>query len=381
MARMFRIGMIGGGIESATGERHRQAIRLTGRIEWTCGAFGSTRHRSFQAGTAWHMPTARVFGTYRDLFRRVPRMSADERLDFVTVIAPNYLHYPVAMAAFDVGIPVFCCAPMTTNMDESLNLERKRSDRGLAYGLALPYTAFPLVLQARALVQAGTLGTVRKIVTVFPQGWLATRLETAGNKQAGWRTDPRRAGPSCCMADLGIPCANLAEFVSGQAITEVCADLRTFVAGRPLDDDGSVLLHFDKGAHGAILASQVCIGQDASLRLLVWGDKGGLDWRLSRPDELRFTPLNGVARTLSAASTDLSSDARAALRFPADPADPLVAPLAVQYDAFADRVANAPNPATPPCPTTVDGIRAMSFLDAVLRNTHPENTEKWTRLA
>jgi len=372
--------MIGGGIESATGERHRQAIRLTGRIEWTCGAFGSTRHRSFQAGAAWKMPAARVFGTYRDLFRRVPRMSADERLDFVTVIAPNYLHYPIAMAAFDVGLPVFCCAPMTTNMDESLNLERKRIDRGLAYGLALPYTAFPLVIQARALVQAGALGTVRKIVTVFPQGWLATRLETAGNKQAGWRTDPRRAGPSCCMTDLGIPCASLAEFVSGQAITEVCADLRTFVAGRPLDDDGSVLLHFDKGAHGAILASQVCIGRDDSLRLWVWGDKGGLDWRLSRPDELRFMPLNGVARTLSTESPDLSRDAQAALRFPSDPSDPLVAPLALQYDAFADRVANAPNPAEPPCPTSADGIRAMSFLDAVLRNTDPENTEKWTRL-
>jgi predicted dehydrogenase len=381
MARTFRMGMIGGGIESATGERHRQAIRLTGRIAWTCGAFGSTRHRSFQAGAAWNMPAAHVFGTYRDLFRRVPRMPDGERLDFVTVIAPNYLHYPVAMAAFDVGLPVFCCAPMTTNMDESLNLERKRHDRGLAYGLALPYIAFPLVIQARALVQAGALGAVRKIVTVFPQGWLATRLETAGNKQAGWRTDPRRAGPSCCMTELGIPCASLAEFVSGQAITEVCADLRAFVPGRPLDDDGSVLLHFDKGAHGAILASQVCFGRDNALRLLVWGDKGGLDWRLSRPHELRFTPLSGAAQIVSAESPDLCREARAALRFPADPADPLVAPLALQYDAFADRVAAAANPASPPCPATAEGIRASAFLDAVLRNTHPENTTKWTRLA
>ena len=380
MARAFRIGMIGGGLDSATGERHRKAIAMTGRIEWVCGAFGSTRHHSYQTGAAWKVPTEHVFGTYRDLFRRVPRMPASKRLDFVTVIVPNYMHYPIAMAAFDVEMPVFCCAPMTTNMDEALNLERKRNDHGLAYGLALPYTAFPMVIQARALVQAGALGTLRKVVTVFPQGWLATRLETAGNKQAGWRTDPRRGGPSCCMADLGLHCFNLAEFVSGQSVTEVCAELRTFVAGRPLDDDGSVLLRFDKGAHGAIWASQVCIGQDASLRIMVWGDKGGLEWRLSHPDELRFTPLNKPTQILSTESSDLVDEARTALRFPRDPADPLLAPLALHYDAFADSVANSKKTALPACPTTADGIRAMTFLDAVLRNTHPESTEKWTAL-
>ncbi len=381
MARTFRIGMIGGGLESAMGETHRKAIQLTGRIELVCGAFGSTRHRSFQAGSALNLPTDRVYGTYRDMFRREARMPDAERLDFVSVVVPNNMHYPVAMAAFDADINVFCCAPMTTNMDEAMNLERKRNDRGLTYGLWLPYTAFPMIIQARAMVQAGELGTVRKVVIVFPQGWLATRLETTGNKQAGWRTDPRRAGPSCCMADLGIHCACLAEFVSGLAITEVCADLRTFVSGRPLDDDGTVLLHFDKGAHGTIWASQVCIGHNASLRIMVWGDKGGLDWRLSDPDELRFSHLTDPLKRFTPESPDLAPETRQALRFARDEANYLIAPLALQYDAFADRVAKMKKPAMPACPSTVEGVRTMSFLDAVFRNADPENKEKWTRLA
>lgn len=381
MARMFRIGMVGGGVDSVMGEVHRAAIRLTGRIELACGSFGSTRHHSFQSGAALQFPPERVFGTYRDLFRREARVPAGERLDFVSVVVPNNMHYPVAMAAFDVGLNVFCCAPMTTNLDEARNLERKRADRNLAYGLCDPCRAFPMVLHARALVRGGELGTVRKVVAVYPKGWLATRLETAGNKQAGWRTDPRRVGPSGCMMDLGAPCVSLAEFVTGQTVTEVCADLRTFVAGRPLADDGTVLLHFDKGAHGTIWASQICIGQDDGLRILVWGDKGGLDWRLEQPDELRFSPLNGVTQTLSTRSPGLAPEAQAALRFPHDAAHPLLAPIALHYDAFANSLVADPSSPPPACPSTVEGIRTISFLDAVLRNVAPENTGKWTALA
>lgn len=378
MAQTFKVGMIGAGLESASGEIHREAIRLTGRAELACGAFGSTRHHSFQTGTALNLPPDRVYGTYRDLFRRESRLPADKQPDFVSIIVPNNMHYPIAMAAFDVGFNVFCCSPMTTNMDEALNLERKRSDRGLAYGLWLPFAAFPMVFHARALVQAGELGSIRKVVVTYPKGWLATRLETAGNKQAGWRTDPRRAGPSCCMADLGLHCAFLSEFVTGQSITKVCADLLTFVAGRPLDDDGTVLLHFDRGAHGAIWASQVCSDHVSPLCVRVWGSTGSIEWHLNEPERLLFTPLHGSVQMIDTSSPDLCAEAKAALRFPYDATAPLVAPLAHQYDAFIDRLGSGNEKPTLASPSTAEGIRTMSFLDAVLRNTHPDNTEKWT---
>jgi len=380
MTHVVRVGIIGGGLDSATGETHRKAIRLTGRAEMVCGAFGSTRHHSFQAGAAFNLPKDRVYGTYRDLFRRESRLPAEQRPGMISIIVPNNMHYPISMAAFDVGFHVFCCSPMTTNMDEALNLERKRKDRGLDYALWLPYAAFPMVIHARALVHAGELGTVRKVVVTYPKGWLATRLETAGNKQAGWRTDPRRSGPSCCMADLGVHCAFLAEFVSGQTITEVCADLRTFVAGRPLDDDGTVLLHFDHGAHGAIWASQVCNDHVAPLRIRVWGTKGSIEWHLNKPEQLLFIPLDGAVQTLHTDTPSLAAEAKAALRFATNDDDPLIAPLALQYDAFMDRLGDGREKPAVMSPSTVEGIATMSFLDAVLRNTNPENTEKWTQL-
>ena len=241
MNRKLRMAMVGGGKESFIGQFHRTAAQMTGRIDLVCGAFGSTRHRSFEGGEDLGLPRERVYGAYRDMLRKEATLAPDVKPDFIVVTAPNNLHYPVSMAALDAGFHVLCEKPLTTTMDEILNLGRKLDDKQRLIGLALSYSGYSMVRQAQKLIREGRLGNIRRVVVECPQGWLATRLETAGNRQASWRADPRRAGPSGCMADVGVHGAYLTELFTGLAITEVSADMRACVAGRPLEDDGAVL--------------------------------------------------------------------------------------------------------------------------------------------
>ena len=267
MKRKLRMAMVGGGKESFIARFHRLAAQMTGRIELVCGAFGSTRHRSFEGGEALDLPRERVYGAYRDMLRKEATLPDDLRPDFISIVAPNNLHYPVAMAALDAGFHVFTEKPLTTTMDEVLNLGRKLEDKRRLIGLALTYTGLPMVRHARQLVADGRLGVLRRIVVECPQGWLATRLETAGNRPAGWRADPRRAGPSGCMLDVGAHGAYLAELVGGQPIVEVSADIRACVAGRQIDDDGAVLFRLASGCQGVLWASQIAVGETGGIRL------------------------------------------------------------------------------------------------------------------
>ena len=379
MKRILRMAMVGGGQESFMAQFHRQAAQLTGRIQLASGAFGSTRHRSFEGGEALELPRDRVYGAYRDLLRKEATLADDQKPDFVVVSAPNNLHYPVAMAAFDAGFHVFCEKPLTTTLDEVLNLERKLNDKQRLLGLALPYTGYPMVRQARALIQEGRLGNIRRVAVEDPQGWLATRLETAGNRQAGWRADPRRVGPSGCMADVGSHGAYLAELLTGLSITEVSADVRACVAGRQVDDDGAVLFRLANGALGVLWASQISIGETGNLKIRVYGDKGGLQWELDRPDLLTVYGASGNAETLRTSMPPTPQQAMP----PAGNCTGLCESLAYVYNQFADGVLafDGKRELAPAYPSLAEGIRGVAFVDAVLRNTHPESTEKWTKLA
>lgn len=379
MKRILRMAMVGGGLESFMARYHRQAAQMTGRIELVCGAFGSTRHRSFEGGEALELPRERVYGAYRDLLRKESTLADGQKPDFVVVTAPNNLHYPVAMAALDAGFHVFCEKPLTTTLDEVLNLGRKLDDKQRLIGLALSYSGYAMIRQARTLIQEGRLGNIRRVAIEYPQGWLATRLETAGNRQAGWRADPRRVGPSGCMADVGSHGAYLAEFLTGMAITEVSADIRACVAGRQVDDDGAVLFRLANGALGVLWASQVSIGETGSLKIRIYGDKGGLQWELDRPDVLLLHTLPGASETLRAtgAVTPL------AMTPPLGGNAGVCEALAYVYNQFADGVLafDGKRDPAPVYPSLAEGIRSVAFVDAVLRNTQPENTEKWTKLA
>ena len=246
------------------------------------GAFSSDAARSKASGRDLYLAEDRCYGSYGEMLAAESRLPAEARIDFVSIVTPNFLHFPVAKAALEHGFHVMCDKPMTFNLAEARELEAIVKKSGLLFGLTHNYTGYPLVKEARERVRAGALGRVRKVVVEYPQGWLAARLEESGQKQADWRTDPKRAGISCCMGDIGTHAENLAEYVTGLRIKSLCADLTTFVPGRPLDDDGNVLLRLEGGAKGVLHASQISVGEENALSLRVYGEKGGLIWRQER---------------------------------------------------------------------------------------------------
>lgn len=371
--------MVGGGKESFVSRYHLMAAQMTGRIELACGAFGSTRHRSFEGGEELALPRDRVYGAYRDMLRKEATLPADVKPDFIIITAPNNLHYPVAMAALDAGFHVLCEKPLTTSLDEVLNLGRKLDDKQRLIGLTYSYTGYSMVRHAQKLIREGRLGNLRRVVVECPQGWLATRLETAGNRQASWRADPRRAGPSGCMADVGSHGAYLVELFTGQQITEVSADVRSCVAGRPLEDDGAVLFRLSSGALGVLWASQVAVGENGGVRIRIFGDKGGLLWELDNPTELTLHTPNGASEVLRShiPLTPLTATP------PAGRTECFCEALSYIYNQFADGVLafNGKRDPKPAYPSLQEGIRSVAFVDAVIRNTRPENTDKWTKLA
>lgn len=372
MSKKTRVGMVGGGAESFMGGIHRAALEQSGCIELVCGAFGSTRQSSFETGKMLKLPTRRVYGTYRDMFRREAALPENDRMDFVVILAPNAMHYPVAMSSIDAGFPVFSEKPFTCNMDEALNLTRKQQARGFAYGIAMVYEGYPMLQKARGLIQDDkVIGTIRKVVSTYPLGWLAQRLETAGNKQAGWRADPRRCGPAGCLIDLGIHCFYLTEWVSGLAVSEVCADLRPTVAGRILDDDCSVLVRFESGARGVFLASQIAAGRSDGLTIELIGDKGALVWSQSEPDRLL---LRGIDDSKQVFTGGVAAAPAASAPTPYGNNAAYIAALSSAYRAFADYLeatrSKKPAAAVPRGFMSIEeGLRAVVFVDAVLRNS------------
>ncbi len=255
------------------------AATLDGQIELAAGAFSSDPARSKASGRALYLPEDRCYGSYAEMFAAEAKLPPERRIDFVSIVTPNFLHFPIAKAALERGFHVMCDKPMTFNLAEARELEKIVAKSGLLFGLTHNYTGYPLVKEARARIQEGRLGAVRKVVVEYPQGWLSDRLEASGQKQADWRTDPQRAGASCCIGDIGTHAENLAEYITGLKIAALCADLATFVPGRPLDDDGNVLLRFEEKngviAKGVLHASQISVGEENALSIRVYGEKGG----------------------------------------------------------------------------------------------------------
>ena len=388
MNRKLNVGMVGGGNDSFMGHIHRSAIEQSGRVELVCGAFGSTRNTSFETGKRLQLPTQRVYGIYRDMFRRETALPDGERMDFAVILAPNAMHYPVAMSALDAKFPVFCEKPYTCTLDEALNLSRKQKGTGLPYGIAMAYQGYPMLQKARELIlKDKAIGTVRKIIVLYPLGWLAQRLETAGSKQANWRADPRRCGPAGCLADLGTHCFYVAEWLSGLTVSEVCADLRATIAGRILDDDCSILARFNGGARGIFLTSQVATGRNDGLSIEVAGDKGTLTWVQRIPERLVLRRPDCSEEILQGGiATDPISYGPA----PYGNNTAYIAALAATYSAFADyldasKAAQTPPPSPPGFMTVEEGLRNVAFVDAVLKNTAAPETgqpppAKWTPL-
>lgn len=381
MERKLRMGMVGGGQGAFIGAVHRMAAQLDGGIELVCGAFSSTAAKSRASGAALFLPPERVYDDYRAMLRAEVALPAGERMDFVVVVTPNSTHFPIARAALEAGFHVVCDKPLTTTLAEAEELRAAVRESGLLFCLTHNYTGYPLVRQARELVARGEVGAIRRVVVEYPQGWMATALEKAGVKQAGWRTDPRQAGSSFTMGDIGTHCANLLEYITGLGIREVFARLNTFVPGRVLDDDGSVLLNLAGGAHGLLWASGVATGEENGLNIRIYGEKAALKWRQEEPNTLVFQPADGPAQLQRTGTGAALPPAQSATRLPAGHPEGFIEAFANLYSAFAAALAARLAGRTPPpevdFPGIEAGVRGMAFLEAVVRS----NAEgKWVEL-
>ena len=384
--RMLKMGMAGGGPGAFIGDVHRRAALLDGGVELVAGAFSSSPRKSRAKGRELHLAPARVHGSLEALIAHELTLPAAERVDFVSIVTPNHLHYEMARALLAAGIHVVCEKPMTFDVAQARRLRKLVAQSGCVFALTHNYTGYAMVKLARDLVRAGELGRVRKVVAEYAQGWLATPLERTGMKQARWRTDPRQSGAAGSIGDIGTHAANLAEYVTGRRIAAVAADLTTFVRRRKLDDDASLLLRFDGGARGALLASQVAVGEENGLSIRVYGDRCGLRWRQEAPNALHLTSLDGPAEIWSRGHGYVAARSPAAARatrLPPGHPEGFIEALANVYANACDTIRARLQGAEPDSlaldfPTVDDGLRGMLFIEAVVRSAR--SGEKWMRL-
>ena len=286
MNRKLRFGMIGGGRGAFIGGVHRIAAQMDGQAELVAGAFSSDAGRSKLSGADLFLDPSRVYGSYQEMAKAESARPADQRLDFIVIVTPNHQHFPPAKLFLEGGFNVVCDKPVTFNLAEAKALQKVVKKTGKVFALTHNYTGNVMVKQARELVQSGFLGEIRKVVAEYPQGWLSTLLEKTGQKQAGWRTDPKRSGAAGCIGDIGTHAENLVRYVTGLQIDSLCADLTTFVKGRALDDDGNILVRFKGGAKGIIHSSQISVGDENNLNIRVYGTKAAIEWHQEHPNQL-----------------------------------------------------------------------------------------------
>ena len=363
--------MVGGGPGAFIGAVHRMAAALDGEYELVAGAFASQPGRSREQGRLLGLDARRTYDSFQDMAQGEAALGEDRRIEAVSVVTPNHLHHPVATEFLRAGIPVICDKPMTTTLADAEDLCRTVEAAGLTFALTHNYTGYPMVREARHLVRAGRLGTVRKVVAEYPQGWLGTRLEATGHKQASWRQDPARAGASSAVADIGSHVHSLVRYVTGLEIGEVFAELSSLVPGRVMEDDATMLVRFVGGARGVYSASQVSTGEQNGLALRVYGEDAGLLWRQERPNELRLLPAEGSRETLTRGNPGLSPAARHATRLPPGHPEGFIEAFANLYRgvgrvigaAIAGREAD---PLDHDFPDHTDGVRGMHFIESVL---------------
>ncbi|MDE2806759.1 MAG: Gfo/Idh/MocA family oxidoreductase [Gemmatimonadota bacterium] len=365
--------MVGGGPGAFIGAVHRTAAALDGEYELVAGAFASQPGPSREQGRLLGLDARRTYDSFHDMARGEAALGEDRRIDAVSVVTPNHLHHPVATAFLSAGFHVICDKPMTTTLADAEDLCRTVETTGLTFALTHNYTGYPMVREARQLVGAGRLGTVRKVVAEYPQGWLATRLEKTGHKQASWRQDPARAGASSAVADIGSHVHSLVRYVTGLEIGEIFAELSSLVPGRLLEDDATMLVRFVGGARGVYLASQISTGEENGLTLRVYGEEAGMLWRQERPNELRLMPAKGPRETFTRGSPGLSPAARHATRLPPGHPEGFIEAFANIYRG-AGRVIGAAiggreaDPLDHDFPDHNDGAQGMHFIESVLES-------------
>ncbi len=365
--RRLRAGIVGGGRGAFIGTVHRIAAELDGAASVVAGAMSANPANARASAEAWHLD--RSYDSYEAMARE--EMKRADGIDFAIVATPNHMHYPVAKAFLDAGIHVICDKPLAFSLEEPEQFVALAQKSQALFALTHNYTGYPLVRHARQMVREGTLGELRKVLVEYHQDWLMTRLELEGNKQAEWRTDPKRAGASCCVGDIGTHAANLLEFIADRPIRAICADLTAFVPGRELDDDANMLLRLEGGAKGTLVCSQVACGEENALRIRVYGSRGGLEWAQQEPNTLLYKPAGAPWQTLRTGQGYLGDAARAATRTPSGHPEGYLEAFAVIYRHFIGDVRRVQAGQAPQrdYPGAAEGLRGLQLIAAAVRSS------------
>ena len=375
------MGMVGGGSGAFIGAVHRSAAVLDGEIEFAAGALSSTREKALASGRELGLPDERNYGSWQEMKKGELALPEEERIDFVSVVVPNHMHFPVAHAFTEAGFNVVVDKPMVHTSEQAARLIDAVEKAGTVFAVTYNYTGYPMVKQARHMVRRGDLGEVRKVIVEYSQGWLASKLEDSGAKQAEWRTDPERSGIAGAMGDIGSHAENLAATVTGLEISEICADLTSFVEGRQLDDDGNLLIRYEGGARGVLISSQVSAGEENNLSIRVYGTEAGLEWRQENPNYLRFKPAEAPEQVLKRGNEYLFEDAASPTRVPPGHPEAFIEAFANIYSEVGAAIRNGRNDGnvsgTPACfPTVYDGARGVFFIEKTVESANTDR--KWT---
>ncbi len=381
----LRYAMVGGGRDAFIGAVHRRAAAFHGGIELVAGALASDPEKALRSGQDLGLDPSRVHGDWQALLNDELKRPAGERIQFVSIVTPNHMHFPVAKAFLEAGLNVVCEKPLVHSSEQAAELLRLRDLQGTVFGVTYNYTGYPMVRQAREMVRAGQVGEVRRVVVEYHQGWLSRLLEATGsNKQSEWRTDPARSGITGAIGDIGSHAENLVQTVTGLELEALCADLTTFVPGRKLEDDGSVLLRYTSGARGVLMVSQIALGCENDLRLRVYGSEGALTWHQEDPNVLRYSPLDGPAQLLTRGSGYLGAAAKKATCLPGGHPEAFHEAFGNLYLGIAEaiRAREAGRPLGPlegDFPTLEDGAQGVRFIEKTFQSA--QSREKWTRWA
>lgn len=380
--KKLKMGMVGGGSDAFIGAIHRRAAFMDNYIELVCGCFSVNPEISRSSGHEYFLPENRVYDSYYEMFEKEMQLPQDERMDFVTIVTPNKWHFEPAMMALERGFHVVIDKPMTFSLEEAIQLQKKVEETGLILALTHVYSGYPAVKEAKTRIANGELGTLRKVYVEYTQGWLSQRIELQGGNNAGWRTNPKTTGKAGCMGDIGTHAWHLAEYVTGLKVLEVCTDLNTYVEGRPVDDDGACLLRFENSVTGVLMATQIATGEANNIRIRVYGDKGGLEWRQMDPNHLILRWGDKPVEELYMGNNEhMSESAKWNTRTPAGHPEGFIEAFANIYRNFALTVIAKRNGKEPDYlmldfPTVYDGVRGMEFIETVVKSSL-DNELKW----
>ena len=382
MERKIRIGMVGGGKDAFIGGVHRIALRLDGYYELVAGSFSSNFDNSKETGKNLGLAEDRIYKTYQEMAEKESARS--DGIDVVSIVTPNHLHVPIAKIFADKGIHVICDKPLALSSEEAIDLKNIVENKKIIFALTHNYTGYPMVRHARSLIQKGDLGSIRVVQAEYPQDWLTTKAEDSGLKQAEWRTDPKRSGNGGCIGDIGTHAFNLIRFITGLKVEELSAVIHTFVIGRLVDDNAQIMLRFEGGAKGSIWSSQVAVGNENNLKIRVFGENGGLEWRQEDPNYLHFTKFGHPTQRFTRGSGSASEEANNITRIPAGHPEGYLEGFANIYSDVSKKLFALINkqkydPSNDCYPTIYDGVEGMKFIETVLESSN--NNCKWTQFS